>query len=119
MDFDINGISRAFWHHFTHLRVVDVDDQGIEIRVLAVTSCIACRRLWDTLTPVTIGGREIFPAARAERYRPFGRQAFLRDDHLAGAQPRRSAAELQAEPVSYARIRRFTDWEARKPLERY
>lgn len=127
MDFDISAISRAFWHHFRHLRLVDVDRFGVEVRVLSVMSCGACRRLWATLTPVTIHGHEIYPAAKAERYHALRAQAFLRDDLLPddeaapGAPAKRGArrAELEGEAYSLQRVKRFTDYRIRRPLERY
>lgn len=110
-------LSRLFLTHWTHLRVVDVDENGVEIRVLSPTTCPACERLWDTLTPVTVHGREVFPASRAERYNVFRRQAYVRSDFrdLRAAKVHRPVDE----PASVARVRRFTDWEARRPLERY
>lgn len=117
MDFNLDSVGRAFWHHFSHLRVVAVED-GIEVRVLSVRSCIPCRLLWETLTPVSVHGREIYPASRAERYRPFGKQAFLRDD-LVVAEVEEGSRAKPVEPHSYTRVRRFTDWEGRRGLERY
>lgn len=117
VDFDLDTITSAFWHHFSHLRVVDVDDYGIAIRVLTPNTCRACARLWDSLTPVKVHGREVFPASRAERYSVFQRQAFVRSDLM--PVPVRATGHELDEPLSVARIRRFTDRELRRPLERY
>jgi len=46
MDFDGGEWSRAFWDHFTHLKVVGEVD-GKEVRVLFPRACIACWRLWE------------------------------------------------------------------------
>lgn len=117
VDFNLDAIGQAFWHHFSHLRVVDVDDYGISVRSLSPQTCRACARLWDTLTPVKVHGREVFPASRAERYNVFQRQAFTRTDY--GMIPVMATGHELDEPLSVQRVRRFTDWQARRPLDRY
>lgn len=123
VDFALSAVSRIFWHHFKHLRLVDVDRFGVEVRVLALSSCLACRRLWDTLTPVTVHGREIYPALKAERYDALRRQAFLRDDltsfDVAAQGPAERGARRDGESVGLQRVKRFTDYRIRRPLERY
>lgn len=117
MDWSWDAISRMFWHHFAHLRVVETDRFGNFVRVLQLGSCEPCRRLWATLTPLTIEGREIFPAHVAERYNALGRGVYVRADVDAPKVAQRPKAATEA--VSVQRVKRFTDRELRRPVERY
>lgn len=122
MKFYLSTISRLFWHHFGHLRIVDVDEFGLEVRVLPVQSCVACARLWMTLTPVTIHGHEIYPATKATRYHALRRQVFVRDAVAALGAPQRGEARRVRRSdgsVGLERVKRFSDYRMRRPLERY
>lgn len=115
MNFKGGNGTKLFWAHWAHLAVRHIGEDGIPARVLDLSGCLACRRLWTVLTPVR---GEKFPCEVAGGLGGL----YVRADVVAPPETRRMPVDGGAhdrEEVSVARVRRFTDWQGRRPLERY
>jgi hypothetical protein len=106
VNFEVSAISAAFWHHFSHLRVVYVDPYGVAVRELQIDTCRPCLTLWRSLIPV--GGA---PRGDVERYSLVTGGAYAKvagpgDSIIAKLEERGRVARIFDDTDRAARIRR-------------
>lgn len=117
MEFIGGRSTKPFWDHVAHLAVRHVDEDGVPCRVLEVGTCMACKALWATLTPRSGRG---FPAPVADGMAGvYVRSDVMRVREDAAKAATSADAPIDREPLSVMRVRRFTEFKARRPLERY